>query len=177
MEKFKKDNSIMDSSNSEWDEEKHPRDDEGKFMSCGLSSAASKNSVVKIDLNTDIHKKLTASKDINTKRKIVLDYILNNLRGKYPTSDGRIVAVERLGAKKLVMGNELKIKVLPELANLIMASRFKNIIDVKHRHFKQMAYYDVSFEVENITYEGILNIGIRENKEATLYDLNPFNAK
>lgn len=131
--------------------------------------------IVEVDLTADIQKQFDKATP-EERRKIAFDYIMDNLRGKYPTNDGRIVAIERVGAKKIKNTlNEIKIRVIPELDELIKSGKFQYIKEDngnKHRSFNSFAYYKVSFRVGNEVYKGMLNIGIRENGDSTLYELN-----
>lgn len=105
-------------------------------------------------------------------------YILDNLKGEYLASDGRTVAVNRRGAKEMTTYAPLvKLRVAPELANLIGIGLFRELVDTEHKQFKQFAYYDVVFKIGDKWYEGILNIGVRESGESCLYDVNPFEEK
>ena len=69
--------------------------------------------------------------------------------------------------------DERKIRVLPELKSLIDAGRLRGVIDVQHKLFSQMAYYDVEFAIGKTCYKTRLNIGIRKNGDSTLYDIKP----
>lgn len=132
---------------------------------------------VKINLDTEIQRLF----DISTpheRQKLAFDYIMKNLRGKYASKDGDIIAIEKIGADKIThTKNEIKIRVTPELANLIKSGTLRSIVDAEHKSFVKFAYYDVEFELGGDKYEGILNVGIRAGGESSLYDLNPFNKK
>lgn len=119
--------------------------------------------VIKVNLSSDIQKQFDKATP-KERQKIAFDYIMKNLRGKYPTHDGRIVAIERVGADKMIHSfDERKIRVLPELKSLIDAGRLRGVIDVQHKLFSQMAYYDVEFAIGKTCYKTRLNIGIRKN--------------
>ena len=130
---------------------------------------------VEVDLTADIQKQLDNATP-EERRNIAFKYIMDNLRGKYPTKDGRIVAIEKVGAKKIKNTlNEVKIRVIPELDELIKSGQFQYIKadqGDKHKNFVGFAYYKVSFRVGDEVYNGMLNIGIRENGDSTLYELN-----
>ncbi len=130
---------------------------------------------VEVDLTADIQKQFDNATP-EERRNIAFKYIMDNLRGKYPTKDGRIVAIEKVGAKKIKNTlNEVKIRVIPELDELIKSGQFQYIKadqGDKHKNFVGFAYYKVSFRVGSEVYNGMLNIGIRENGDSTLYELN-----
>lgn len=175
MDEFKK-GGLYDGAGSEWEERKHPRDSDGKFSNSGSNNSL-KQSTVKIDLDSDIQKQFEKATP-HEKQKLAFDYIMDNLRGRYPSEDGRTIAIERVGADKIThTKNETKIKVTPALADLIQSCKFKKIVDAEHKLFDKFAYYDVEFEIADEKYEGVLNVGIRKNGESSLYDLNPFNKK
>lgn len=138
---------------------------------------SAKNGVVEINLDTEIQKQFDKATP-RERQNIAFRYIMDNLRGKYPTKDGREILVERVGADKMSHTlNELKIRVLPELANLIEVSKFNKIVKVDHKIFDKFAYYNTCFSVNNEKYSAFLNVGIRKNGLSTLYDINPFNKK
>lgn len=180
-----------------FEESKHPRDSDGKFTDKNGKTAtdkiresvkkysdtptedmvamgvSEKPSVIKVNLSSDIQKQFDKATP-KERQKIAFDYIMKNLRGKYPTHDGRIVAIERVGADKMTHSfDERKIRVLPELKSLIDAGRLRGVIDVQHKLFSQMAYYDVEFAIGKTCYKTRLNIGIRKNGDSTLYDIKP----
>jgi len=183
-----------------FNEEEHPRDNNGKFTDknggkkkggydsrndLGTIKNATKKTptvkIVKVDMNADIQKQFDSATP-QERVKIAFKYIMDNLRGKYPAEDGRVVAIEKVGADKMSHTlNETKIRVLPELAKLIEAGELEGIVDAQkddgksHRLFKKFAYYKVPFQIGKDKYIGRLNVGIRENGSSTLYDLNPFN--
>lgn len=50
---------------------------------------------------------------------------MDNLRGQYTSTDGRTVAIERIGAKKMTyQDNKDKLRVCPALADLINAGEY-----------------------------------------------------
>lgn len=131
--------------------------------------------VVEVDLTADIQKQFDNATP-KERQNIAFIYIMDNLRGKYPTEDGRIVSIQRVGADKMSHTlNETKIRVLPELAELIKTGKFIGVIDVIHKKFAKIAYYQVAFKVGEDKYIANLNVGIRQNGDSTLYDINPFN--
>lgn len=128
--------------------------------------------IVDVDLTADIQKKFDNATP-EERRKIAFDYIMDNLRNKYPARDGRQISIEKVGAKKIKNTlYEPKIRVIPELAYLIQSGQFDSIRDVEHKIFKQFAYYKVAFRIGDHKYNALLNVGIRENGDSTLYELN-----
>lgn len=80
-------------------------------------------------MNADIQKQFDRATP-QERVKIAFKYIMDNLRGKYPAEDGRVVAIEKVGADKMSHTlNETKIRVLPELAKLIEAGELEGIVD------------------------------------------------
>lgn len=131
--------------------------------------------VVEVDLTADIQKQFDKATP-KERQDIAFNYIMENLRGKYPATDGRLISLERVGADKMSHTlNETKIRVLPKLADLIETGQFIGLIDVEHKKFVKMAYYKVAFRIEKVKYVANLNVGIRQNGDSTLYDINPFN--
>lgn len=138
---------------------------------------------VEIDLTSDIQKQLDNATP-EGRAKIAYKYIMDNLRGKYPTKDGREVPIERLGAKKMSHTlYEPKLRATPELGKLLQSGQFmgeENAIKEngeKHKHFDRFVYYKVSIKIGRENYSAILNVGIRPNNTCTLYDINQFNKK
>lgn len=179
-----------------FEEEKHPRDSDGKFTDNNsakkgydskddlgsIKKAIKKEKIVKVDMNSEVQKQLDTAKTPKERQTIAFRYIMDNLRGKYPTGDGRTVAIEKVGADKMSHTfNETKIRVLPELANLIEAGDLEGVVEAKkesgepHKLFTHFAYYKVAFQIGDNRYVGRLNVGIRKDGSSTLYDLNPFN--
>lgn len=137
--------------------------------------------VVKVNLDSDIQREFDRATP-KERQKIAFDYVMRHLRGKYPMGDGRIVAIERVGADKMSHTLvEAKIRVLPELAQLITTGEFEGIVKsdkgdgMPHSSFTSFAYYKVRFQIGNDRYIGLLNVGIRADGSSTLYDLNPFD--
>lgn len=137
--------------------------------------------VVKVDMDADIQKQFDRATP-KERQNIAFRYIMNNLRGKYPAEDGRVVAIEKVGADKISHTlNETKIRVVPELAKLIEAGKLEGVVEAKkegeqpHKLFTHFAYYNVPFKIGTDTFVGRLNVGIRSDGSSTLYDMNPFN--
>lgn len=177
-----------------FDESKHPRDGNGKFTEGsiynsqdtvgnilrGAEKVLKKQETVTVELDTDIQRKFDQATK-KERQKIAFRYLMDNLRGKYAAQDGREIYIEKVGADKLSHTLlEPKIRVLPELARLIETGIFIGIVEAKkeagkpHKLFKSFAYYQVHFQINDELYNGLLNVGIRENGSSTLYDLNPF---
>ncbi len=131
--------------------------------------------IVKVRMDATIQKQFDNSTP-KERSKIAYHYIMDNLRGKYPTKDNREVFIERVGAKEIAHTlYEPKIRVTPELGQLIKVGEFLKISKAEHGPFKDFAYYKVNIEMANDTYCAVLNIGIRDNGDSTLYDINQFN--
>ncbi len=178
-----------------FDESKHPRDSDGKFTDgngeiTSLPSAQRivekipksawlnnkfHDEIVKVNLDSEIQKRFDNATP-KERQKIAYRYIMDNLVGKYAARDGREVSISSVGADKITHLNiDVKLRVSPELANLIKTGEFVGVIDVRHKRFSKMAYYKTMFQIGNEKYVGLLNIGVRHNGESTIYDLNPFN--
>lgn len=151
-----------------------PIDPETGEVAFDKLKSTSQDNVVEVDMSAEVQKQLSAAQTPKERQEIAFRYIMDNLRGRYPMNDGRIVAVERVGADKMAHSyDERKIRVLPELKKLIDAGRLRGVIDVQHRLFAQIAYYDVEFRINNERYKARLNVGIRSNGDSTLYDIKP----
>ncbi len=141
----------------------------------GVTKMTSTEKIVKVDLDTDIQKQFDNATP-KERSKIAYRYIMDNLCGKYATEDGRVVTISGIGADKMShTTNETKIRVLPQLANLIKAGELQGVKQVTHKKFAQFAYYKVRFQIGDDQYTALLNVGIRPNGDSTLYDINPFN--
>lgn len=133
--------------------------------------------VVKVSLEAEIQKQFDKATP-KERQKIAFDYIMKNLRGKYPAEDGRVVAIEKVGAKKITHDFGItKMRVVPKLGELIQAGTLIETKDVSHKIFKGFAYYKVHFQIGTEMYSAILNVGIRENGDSTLYEINQFAKK
>lgn len=189
---------------SDFDENKHPRDNGGKFTSCdgaggtheatdaekkrlkelgihelktGSGKEIPKSDAVKVNLDKSVQKMFDQATP-QERAKIAFKYIMDNLRGKFPASDGRTISIEKVGAKKMTHTlYEPKIRVVPELHDLIKAGRLEEIKEVDHKIFKQFAYYNVLFSIGNENYNAVLNVGIRDNGDSSLYDINQFKRR
>ncbi len=181
-----------------FNEDEHPRADDGKFTDknggkkgydsrddLGSIKNATKKTlegkVVKVDMDANIQKQFDSASP-KERQHIAFRYIMDNLRGKYPTEEGRVVSIEKVGADKISHTlNETKIRVVPELAKLIEAGKLEGVVEAKkeggqpHKLFTHFAYYNVPFKIGADTFVGRLNVGIRSDGSSTLYDLNPFN--
>lgn len=164
-----KDKDLYNCGSSEWDECEHPRDNKGRFTT----------KIVKVDLSSDFQKQFDAAKTPKERQTIAFCYIMDNLRGKYMTSDGRTVAIERVGADKMTYrDNNIKLRVCPSLADMIKAGEFQYIKQAEEKNnpkFKEFVYYKIKLQVGKDRYVGLLNIGIRADKSSTLYDLKPLH--
>ncbi|GBU20484.1 hypothetical protein R80B4_00362 [Fibrobacteres bacterium R8-0-B4] len=142
-------------------------------MSIKTDSAG--NQYIDVDMTTGIQKKLTATDSVKERRSIAYAYIMDNLRGRYPTDDMLEIIVTKRSADKLTnMAPDIRLKVVPELANIIRIGKHPQIKDAEHSLFVKFAYYDVRFKLDNDCYTAVMNVGIRENGESVLYQINQF---
>ena len=177
-----------------FNEEEHPRDNDGKFTDKGgtkkggydsrndfgtIKNATKKTQtrkVVKVDLDADIQKQLNQATSPKERQKIAYRYIMDNLRGDYETADGRAVTISSVGADKITHKDiEVKLRVSPHLAEFLKAGELEKVIYAEHKKFVKFAYYKVSFQLGEDRYTALLNIGVRTDGTSTLYDINPFN--
>jgi hypothetical protein len=154
-------------------------EDGGKYISSmSIKTDSAGNRYVDVDLTTEIQKELQAANTVEEKRDIAYRYIMDNLRNRYPTGDGRMVDVWQVSAKKLTHhAPEVRISAIPELVNIITIGTNPEIKDVTHKRFAKFAYYDVLLKVGDTCYTAVMNIGIRKNGESVLYDINQFEEK
>lgn len=138
----------------------------------------STNKIVKVDMNAEVQKQLDAATSPKERQNIAFRYIMDNLRGQYTASDGRTVAIERVGADKMTYrDNKDKLRVCPALAEMIKAGEYDHSAkseDKPHKKFEEFAYYKVGVQIGDEIYNGMLNVGIRKDGSSTLYDLRPF---
>lgn len=174
-----------------FDETKHPRDDAGKFTYSDGNGGehiptvaenkrleeigvTDKKRIVNIAIDTNIQRQFDKATP-KERSKIAYQYILDNLRGRYPTADGKSVLIERVGAKKISHTLfEPKIRVIPQLGELISAGTFIETKTVNHSKFAEFSYYDVDVRIGSESYHAVLNIGVRANGDSTLYEINQF---
>lgn len=180
---MEKDKDLISASNSEFDGEVIFRNvgnnphmpinaKTGKLL---IENDTENTNIVKVDIDAEVQKQFNKATP-KERQRIAFRYIMDNLRGKYPTHDGRIVAIERVGAKEMTHTlYEPKIRVIPELGQFIKAGEFLKISKAEHGPFKEFAYYKVNIKMANDTYSAVLNVGIRNNGDSTLYDINQFN--
>lgn len=136
----------------------------------------STNKVVKVDMNSEVQKRLDAAQTPKERQKIAFRYIMDNLCGKYTAQDGRAITISSVGADKITHKDiEVKLRVSPHLADFIRVGELEGVKDVEHKKFVKFAYYKVAFQIGNDRYLAMLNVGIRADGTSTLYDINPFN--
>ncbi|GBU20490.1 hypothetical protein R80B4_00368 [Fibrobacteres bacterium R8-0-B4] len=136
------------------------------------------NQYIDVDLTTEIQKRLQATDAMDEKRKIAYRYIMDNLRGVYPTNDGRKVAITRKSADEITnAAPAIRIQVTPELENIIKAGANPIIKDVQHKIFDKFVYYDVALKIDDDFYTANVNIGITKNGDSVLYQINRFERK
>ena len=136
--------------------------------------------VIVIDMDTDYQRAISDAVTPNEQRKIGRDYIMKNLRGIYILSDGKKVMISRKTAEEYThKAPELKLRAIPELANMLMNSTLINVrCSYKLRkNFKYFEYYGTPFEINGTQYVAELNIGITAENEVVLYDVNKFKEK
>lgn len=130
--------------------------------------------IVKVNLDADIQKQFDNATP-QERSKIAYRYIMDRLRGKYSTTEKREVRIERVGAKEISHTLfEPKIRVVPELGQMIETGNLIDVSVAEHGRFKEFAYYEVYVNIGKDTYRAVLNVGIRENGDSTLYDINQF---
>jgi hypothetical protein len=143
-----------------------------------IKTDSADNRYVDVDLTTDVQRKLQETDSMSEKRQLVYKHVLENLRGKYTTRDGREVNVTRKSADELTFSaHKDSIRVIPELANIIKVGKLTDIKAVKHKIFSKFAYYDVDLKVGDSYYTANMNIGIKEDGESVLYQINQFKEK
>lgn len=144
-----------------------------------LTEAMKARKVVKVKLNTEVQKQIAAAKTSKERQKIAFRYIMDNLRGRYIASDGRTVAIERVGASKITsVDRKDKLQACPALADMIKAGEYDHSAkgeDKPNKRFEEFVYYKVRVKVSNEIYRGMLNVGVRKDGSSTLYDLRPFD--
>ena len=92
--------------------------------------------------------------------------------------DGRVVSVTRKSADELTHdAHDDRIRVIPELANIIKIGKHPEIKDATHKLFIKFAYYDVTLKIGDDYYTAKINIGIKEDGESVLYQINQFKEK
>jgi hypothetical protein len=136
------------------------------------------NQYVDVDLTTEIQARFATAGTINERRWIAFRYTMDNLRGKYTTGDGRVVSVTRKSADEITHGaHDDRIRVIPELANIIKIGKYPEIKDATHKLFSKFAYYAVTLKIGDEYYIAKINIGIKEDGESVLYQINQFKEK
>jgi len=138
--------------------------------------------VVKIDLSADIQKQFENA-TMKERQKLAYRYIMDNLSGKYTATDGRVVALGQKGAKEFLLKpapmHNVKIKVAPQLAEVIQTGEFINVVNSNKERkdgFDKFAYYSVYLEVGGIMYTGIINVGINsKTQQASFYGIHPLH--
>jgi len=144
-------------------------------MSMPIKTDSTGNRYVDVDLTTDIQRLLQATASINERRKIAYDYIKDNLRGRYSIDGKMEIFVTKRSADKLTnAAPDIRLNVIPELANIIRIGKHPIIKDAEHSLFVKFAYYDVHFKLGSDYYTAKMNVGIRENGEGILYQINQF---
>ena len=130
------------------------------------------NTVV-VDLSSDIQLKFDNATP-KQRQDIAYKYIMDNLRGCYKATDGRIVSINKKSADKLShTPDELKIRVTSSLADAIEKAEFIGTATATHGKFDNFAYYQIIFNIGGKLYSGVINVGILlREKSAVLYTVN-----
>ncbi len=130
---------------------------------------------VEINLNSEIQKQFNNAKP-KERATIARQYILDSLRGKYPTNDGLEVYISRKTAKEITHTTyEPKLRATPQLVDLIKNGVYIKEEKATHGTFERFIYYKVKLSIKNIVYTAYLNIGVIKQNISTLYDINQFN--
>jgi len=133
--------------------------------------------VVKVDLSSKIQKAILEASSPSERRKLAYRYIMENFAGDHKTSDGRVITINSITAGKMTYDDHpIKIKVSPQLADLLQKSEFSHMGELsKERkdNFVKFAYYNTDFDINGTMYKGQLNIGITNSNKAVLYDIKP----
>jgi len=156
-----KDNSNSGQDAIDYLRQKHPSDFKPK--------------VVKIDMTTEIQKAITDAKTPNEQRDIIFDYIMNEMRGVYKTGDGVEVTISYRTAKEYTHNAiEVKLRIAPQLAEILKHSEFIGIVDAEHKRYKKFMYYKTNFDINGKIHSAKINIGITLGNKAVLYEINQF---
>ena len=130
--------------------------------------------IVNIDLSADIQKAFDNASP-RERTKIARSYILNNLRGKYLAKNSIEINITRKTAKEITNATyEPKIRVSPELANIITVSDFIATRKATHGKFNRFLYYKTLLRIKDKKYSAILNVGVDKDNNCVLYDINQF---
>jgi hypothetical protein len=133
---------------------------------------------VDVDLARDVQKKLDAAGTIQEKRRIALQHIMDNLRGKYATNDGRTVEVNRRSANELTFGApEIRLRAVPELENIIKTGNLKEIKPAEYGIFENFAYYEAMIKIGDDYYSALINIGVKQDGGSFMYQINKFEKR
>lgn len=167
----------------EWDESKHPRDDDGKFTSGGGrakdetdgtdSKGGTKNAepeVVELDENSELAR-LIASSDRN-KYDTIRRYLIENFGGReLELSDGKKAVIDKSDAKELAhKADNKRTAEIAELEAIIKKARFLMEKAVSHNKFTAFRYYTAPIRYKGELSEIILNVGIHSyDKKLHLY--------
>ena len=165
----------------EWDESKHPRDDDGKFTSGGGkakgetggtdSKGGTKSTepeVVELDENSELMKRVEGLPR-KERVKAVENYLREVLGGReIEFHDGIKATVTGRDAKKLAIDTyhaekgERRTAELSEVEKLIDAARFVKEGEVEEHnkdHFTKSRYYSVKTRYKGEEEELLLNVG------------------
>lgn len=129
--------------------------------------------IVKVDMTTDLQKAISEAKTPYEDRKVVFDYIMNEMRGVYISCDGIEITISSRTAKKYVNNAfEAKLRAAPHIIEMLQHSEFVCIVDANHKRYSKFIYYKTNFDVDGKIYSAIINVGIASGNKAILYDIN-----
>jgi len=132
--------------------------------------------IIKVDLDADIQKQFDSASPKGRSR-ISRQYILDNLRGVYNSSDGKVIIITGKTARKFAsIAYEPKMRITPYLVDALQNAVFEYISNsdkLRDDDFDKFAYYSITFDIGGKLYKALLNIGIDKNNKWTLYDINP----
>ena len=135
------------------------------------------NRYIKIDTDQDIFKGID-KKDYN---KIAKMYMQDYLKGEVLLNTDNSILIDKIGIKKYTNPGKKqeyfdnKMKLTPELKNVLEVSEKISESGPKKEtsKYKKWEYYKFNFEISNKYFEGIINIGIDNNKNKHFYEIKP----
>lgn len=136
-----------------------------------------KHKVVNIELDSEIQKRFDNATP-KERTKIAYKYIKDKLRGKYATQNSVEVNIYESTANKISHTMyEPKIRVTPQLAELINSGEYIDTKKAEHNKFNRFIYYNVNMNIGNKKFKAVLNVGVDKNNDCVLYDINQFVEK
>lgn len=170
---LKKDNDLM-SGKGEWDEEKHPRDEDGKFTKKGFQSNSSQANKENQTTKKDAIKHLKTSLNKSELVKKIRNFEPISLK----IGDREIVAkFDRDGAKKIIYGKskseekfetykdyKVKLRNIDKIPEFIKTSNYQSSSpeDGKsgdtHKGVKEWHYFENKVDIENKKYDIFIDV-------------------